>query len=286
MVSTLRVPRSRFRTLGENVNLPSRPKYFMKRGAGVTPPSFSDPSDISGLTVWLDAAQDVYSDAGVTAAGNGDTVEEWHDQTTGKVFSNTTLAEKPILRTNVQNSLPGVDFDGNDDILSHATAVLSGSTGTVFIVWMTDTTVANQYIWSSGDTASTSHHIGMISEQGSLGPAFANRQSGTNSILRLDETETAGTTYSTMLSSNGTAYTFRQDGADSSETVVTGTDDGDWFGDITGLDVLTLGALHRSSIISHWSGKILEFIAYDGVTLTSENITNVESYINTKYAIY
>src|SRR6185503_18751932 len=70
------------------------------------------PSDISGLKIWLKA------DAGA-GSSDGDPVGTWTDQSgTSHDFTQATSGKKPLYKTNIQNSLPVVRFDGSDDEMS------------------------------------------------------------------------------------------------------------------------------------------------------------------------
>ncbi len=70
------------------------------------------PSDIAGLKIWLKA------DAGAGAANN-DPVATWTDQSgTSHSFAQATSGKRPLYKTNIQNGLPVVRFDGTDDVLT------------------------------------------------------------------------------------------------------------------------------------------------------------------------
>lgn len=96
------------------------------------------PSDINGLVLWFDAAQDAYTDdAATVAAGNNDTVAVWQDQSgQGNHATNTTAAQRPTYKTNEVNSLPAIKGDGSADWLQLANgAPITGSGArTIFIV--------------------------------------------------------------------------------------------------------------------------------------------------------
>jgi hypothetical protein len=69
------------------------------------------------ITDW-NAENDVYTDAGVTLATNGQTVQEWLDQVSGITAEQTTTSDKPTYyTTGGLISKPFVDFDGTDDWL-------------------------------------------------------------------------------------------------------------------------------------------------------------------------
>lgn len=87
------------------------------------PPSFS-PLSISGLKVWLKADGLVLADS--------DPVTTWADQSgNGNDVTQGTAGFKPLYKTNIQNGLPIVRFDGTDDVL---TAGFTITYGTIFAV--------------------------------------------------------------------------------------------------------------------------------------------------------
>ena len=97
------------------------------------------PDDIDGLTLWLRSDADVYSDAGSTNCTDGDTVQEWHDQTSnGNDASQGVAANKPTWNIGGQNGWPYISFDGINDRLGCGDTTtfvfLHETGGTVFIV--------------------------------------------------------------------------------------------------------------------------------------------------------
>ena len=75
-------------------------------------PEFWEPSQLSGLTLWLDA-----SDAS-TITLNGSNVAQWDDKSgNSRNASQTTAANQPIYTTNGMNGKPVISFDGFDDEL-------------------------------------------------------------------------------------------------------------------------------------------------------------------------
>lgn len=69
------------------------------------------PPDSTNLVLWLDALQGVYNDAGSTLATNGQTVQQWNDQSgKGHNVSQATSGNRPSFITGTQNGLPIVEF--------------------------------------------------------------------------------------------------------------------------------------------------------------------------------
>lgn len=73
------------------------------------------PLDLSPA-LWLAADEEVYSDAGTTAAVAEDPVQQWNDLSgNDRHASQATLAARPLFKTNVLNGKPVLRFDGVDD---------------------------------------------------------------------------------------------------------------------------------------------------------------------------
>lgn len=70
---------------------------------------------LTNLVLWLKADTQVYNDAGTTLATNGQTVQQWNDQSgLGYNISQATSARRPTFRsTGGPNGLPSVQFDGS-----------------------------------------------------------------------------------------------------------------------------------------------------------------------------
>ncbi len=94
------------------------------------------PIQLPSLFAWYEANVGVYSDAGTTLATNGQTVQQWNDQSgAGKHLSQATSAKRPTFNTGVQNNLSGISFvSGNGQFLATATIALGGTTASVFAV--------------------------------------------------------------------------------------------------------------------------------------------------------
>lgn len=85
--------------------------------------------------LWLSADRDVFSDAGTTAASNGNNVQQWNDRSgNGRNASQATLANRPGYITGIINSLPVLSFNnGNDDNLI-ATNVATANVASIWAV--------------------------------------------------------------------------------------------------------------------------------------------------------
>lgn len=78
---------------------------------------------------YVDGETGVYTDGGVTLAGNNDTVQQWNDQTANNEhLLQTVLDNKGIYKTNQINGQAVVEFDGANDFMQNlsAGAVIDG----------------------------------------------------------------------------------------------------------------------------------------------------------------
>jgi hypothetical protein len=112
-----RVPAAAFSSAASGV-WTLREAEALKR-AGTWPTTFSDPTSISGLQLWLDAsdAQTLYdaTSGGSLVAADG-TVARWQDKSgNARHFTQSTAASRPTRKTNQQNGLDALLFDGSND---------------------------------------------------------------------------------------------------------------------------------------------------------------------------
>jgi hypothetical protein len=65
------------------------------------------PGGVSGnLKLWLRADAGVFSNAGVTAANNNATIQQWNDYSTlGNNASQTTIADRPTFKNNATDKI-------------------------------------------------------------------------------------------------------------------------------------------------------------------------------------
>jgi hypothetical protein len=91
--------------------------------------ALSPPAAVPGMVLWLDAEQ-------LAGLQHGSAIASWPDVSgANHSASQSSSSRRPVFSTNVFNGRPVVRFDGIDDFLAIAGAVVSGSTSrTVFVV--------------------------------------------------------------------------------------------------------------------------------------------------------
>jgi|GEM_PF-3266338 len=104
-----------------------RTKYALPNPAQ----TLTDPTTITGCKLWLKADAGVYNDAGTTLATNGQTVQQWNDQSgNGNNATQSTSGSRPTYQTGVLNSKPVIRLDGTDDSMQ----VPSMTVGSLMVV--------------------------------------------------------------------------------------------------------------------------------------------------------
>ena len=220
-----------------------------KVGAGAPPL----PIPASGLKLWLKG------DAGITLDGNA--VIGWADQSgNGNDVASTGYSD-PILYPNYINNKPALFFDTNTRMQG---SDVTGKTIYAVIV---------PYSIISSDSALVECTGGglysCLADTNQWGSYYNSYNPSGNSL-----TENTPAIIAT-LSSDGNSYVFRRDGQQ-----VYGSDDGLGFLSRSQLSIGNDGSLSQPC-----NSYIAEIIIYNRV-LNSQEIQQVENYLNTKYAIY
>lgn len=108
------------------------------------------PTNISGCQLWLDASDPaVMFDAttGGSLVTNGNTVARWEDKSgNARHFTQGTANNRPTLRTNSQNGLATLEFDGsNDRLVGDSTQYIKTNAAfTIYAVYKANST-SGQY---------------------------------------------------------------------------------------------------------------------------------------------
>jgi len=96
------------------------------------------PSDVSGLTLWLDASDSakLYTDTGCTtpASSDGNAVKCWKDKSSN-AYNMTEGTNPPLVKNSIQNSKNVVRFDGTNDRLDGPSAITNVVSAASFSAW-------------------------------------------------------------------------------------------------------------------------------------------------------
>lgn len=95
--------------------------------AGVSGPW--SPLNLPGLMAWYVADDGAYNDAGSTLATDGQTVQEWHDQSGNNYhLSQSNSTNRPIFSATGYNGGPGIEFDVTRNLITADDVVALGGT--------------------------------------------------------------------------------------------------------------------------------------------------------------
>lgn len=198
-------------------------------------------------------------------------------------FEQPTTAKRPKWIESAANGEPGIRFDASDDILRHVGAILTGSQGTQFIVHKAGAVGATQHIIGGADASEADHFMVNTQRVGNVMGVYHD-DGGTDNNVNGDTAIADGSVYITMIQSDGATWSIRVNGNDESLTVAAGSNNGNWWGDITGLDSFSIGASYRGSAQSFADCDFLEWIEFSDV-LTADEIAQVEAYLASKYGV-
>lgn len=91
--------------------------------------------------LWLKADANVYNNAGITLAADGDLVQQWNDRSgNANNASQATSANRPIYKTNIINGKPALQFTG-DTFIDPGALGIPNTNGYTYIVVFNPTSV-------------------------------------------------------------------------------------------------------------------------------------------------
>lgn len=222
---------------------------------------------VAGYVLWVNSQQGLYQDAAKTtpATANNDPVGAWADQSgNGHDITQSTSGNRPLLKTAQINSLPGILFDGTNDVLK-ASAFTLNQPETVFIVYQVTGFTQGDVVFD-GNSADT-----MLYYQWN-DPSNNTRMYAGNILTPLESTAAGN-----WLIFCGIFNNTSSQGRKNAGTAVTGT-----VG-VSNAGGFTLGA---EANIANWGNiTVAEVIIYASALGTTDE-TSVRNYLNTRYAIF
>lgn len=222
------------------------------------------PTSLAGLKLWTRADVGVYQDAAraTVAASDADPVGGWQDFSgAGNHLSQSTSTKRGTLKVNLQNGKPGVRFDGVDDFMDAAAAVInSGTTFTIFLVHKS----TGDLIWAS--TTATNNQVRV----GQGGVHALSLYDSANNPISLTAAP-ARTVWTMAEYQNGPRF---------------------WVNGVNRDNGGTLGAMHLNRFfiegggaITPFNGDVGEIVIYN-TTLSDGDRVKVEAYLNGRWGLY
>ncbi|MEM6641610.1 MAG: hypothetical protein AAF616_01410 [Bacteroidota bacterium] len=263
--------------------------FFTIGFSGVTGPG----GVVNGLSLWLKADADVFSDDGSTNASSGVAVQQWNDQSLGFDATQMVGADQPIYLNGPEDQLnynPVLDFAGGGDHLDGSGGAYSNS---YYLVFKNDVTIDNSvnargFVLGMTPNSTSSFDFGGFGI-GSITGLLTDEvfMHGANDwrsgYLSTSESITAGSTLLIGVRENEMA----------SETQIF------WLGDQVNngsngggaYEVIlnqpyTIGdeSATGNLVPTSFDGQIAEIISYNTVTTAAEH-SQIQSYLGMKYGV-
>uniref|UniRef100_A0A6M3JYA1 Lectin/glucanase superfamily protein n=1 Tax=viral metagenome TaxID=1070528 RepID=A0A6M3JYA1_9ZZZZ len=198
-----------------------------------------------------------------------------------------TVGNQPVWTAAVQGGRAGMVFDGTSDFISFSPAdIASDLLGSVLLNFSLSSSAGYRNLFTAVEASTAIHYLQFYGSWNSSG-TFTINQSENDVVDRVGgNTAIVSTPQIVHVISNGTAYTIWVNGVSQSLTVLSGANTGDWFGDITLENTVTLGAGYDSGAASNFSAETLFTVAIFNTALTTTQRTAIETFINQYYQIY
>lgn len=215
-----------------------------------------DPTEISGLKLWLDANA-------ITGLSDGDAVATWADKSGNSRDATAAGAAQPTYKTGIVNSKPTVRFNGSANYMATATTPALAQPNTVFWVGK----VANAWVGDGAFFDSTTALKSMVEIYPLDTKAYQMyADSAINSSTR--RVTSAYRLYEAVF--NGASSSLIADG----QTQATGNPGAGGFAGVR------IGS--RGNGTKFLNGDIAEMLVYSG-TLTEAQKNLIRSYLKSKY---
>lgn len=250
------------------------------------------PSDIPNLTIWYKADNTAYSDNFVssppgTACVNNSNVVSWKNISNNVLNSYGAALTEPTFKTNIQNSLPSVRFNGTDEYLVDESIDAWNSNinppFTVFFCFNATNTGGIRTLMNMQSDVVANNKLKFLSVLND-GTLSTSRQvddlAGERTLSSAAGQITNGTSYVVCVLYNGTTATIYKNG-----TSVASSDlgvDGEILQYIGGAN--KIGASGDGTIANYFAGDIFEIVGYE-FALTGTQFTSVDRYLGTKWGI-
>lgn len=236
------------------------------------------PASLTGIAAWL-RADDLSGQADASA------VSSWVDRVGSYNFEQATGSKQPTFYKTTSVELiggqPTVSFDGGD-LLRYAGTIASATSGHALVVCMLDNAAtANQHLYGSHDEATTTRNAELLTNVSKV--RWIQENADTPEIFNGSTTLSSTTPYVLEVASSGTAYESRVNGAIQTLSFIAGSNNGDWFGDTTARDNVTIGARKSTTESLFFTGVIAEIIQVDNSNLSAGERTSLNTYLNDRY---
>lgn len=223
---------------------------------------------------WWRPDQETYEDDALTTAAedDGDVVGSWDDVLAGDEVTQSTTANKPTLKLNIQNGMPVLRFDGNDYLQGPFTngGQLTQPI-TVFVIAQLD----------AGSVDDGNSHRPLDSDD------------NTNRILLGQRAQAGADTWSVYFGtflddgasdSNWNIWTVVANGASSAIYINGGSAGGTGDAGTDAADGITMGGDYAGAG-NFWTGDIGDILIFDNAALSAADLNEVGQYFADRWNI-
>lgn len=253
------------------------------------------PGDLSGLRLWIDLQSPAnVLQSGLTPATHGTAVVRVVDRAQGLQFNEVSGSGPTLIDDGSgANRRRALRFNGSSQYLRYAGTMSTATSGEAFVVVRpTKATSGTWVFFGSADEGGaafhwyfTHHYSGGSTEYF----RYYERNSGAVESLTLNTEAGRSAPGSCYLlharsdaSGTGT-ISMEVDQAPQTLEAFSGTNNGDWIGNVTNRDSVGIGALLKDTVQAHFGGDIYEILLFDGA-LTAGQRTAVSRYLQQRYA--
>lgn len=292
-------------TVGVSTNFTAAPLRIGKRCADAA--EYAD-ANVTDIRLWASGLDDttigqladgvdyttgvllhLTCDDGQGPCGDGDRVASWQSAE-GNAYelaqSDNDLRPTWVAEVAGLNSLPALQFSGTQ-ILEIAQTLVAQTSGEVYVVYYpTAAGDAYQTLLSQSDEATT-NHFWRIDGRGNNANGHPNvvwQNGGTADTLDADGPIAAATAYLLVVRSDGSATTMELNTVAQTIAADTGSNQGNWLGDLTGADNFTVGAKKDSGGVSLGATAYVAEVLIT-TTLSASHRSGLSNLLLDKYAI-
>lgn len=201
------------------------------------------------------------------------------DDTSGNGYDATvTGASLTTDRYGTANSAYSLN-GSSDHIRIDDPSIIKTATAGSIVAWVKPAGIGSfMSIFGAGYSGGTADFIAFAIDSGGKFTLYQrNDGDTTDNLLSDDVLFSIGTEYFVVITSDGSQYKLYVDSVLKNMTVITGTNSGDWFGDITtpDVDLFDWGVIHQGGInYWHFNGIIDDGLIYE-TALTQSEITDI-----------
>lgn len=234
----------------------------------------SSPLDIAGCALWLDASDT----ATITHAGGA--VSEWRDKSSGGRHHTASGSARPTTGTRTQNGLNVIDFDGANNLLTGNAASLTMFQNVphaaVFVVIKFDALTANQYFFEHKATGAAARFQIFTQPGGNL--VVGGRRLDADSLVTVASVATTSPSLIAGIADYANSDLFLRAGGATLASTTSFLTDG--LTSNTASNGQTLGGVSGLLL----DGYIAEVVAYNS-SLSPADRARVEAYLAAKWGI-